>query len=56
MGAASTMRRDHFDPIRRHQDVVEMIAVVAEIPNQSCGDVGEEARVEGGRDEVWLIR
>ena len=39
----------------RHQQVVESIAVIAAVADQAPREVGEEARVEGGGDEVWLI-
>jgi hypothetical protein len=54
--AAVPIRGDHFDPIRAHQRVVERIAVVAAIADQPRGKIGEEAGLEGGRDEVRLIR
>ena len=47
---------DHLDAVPVEQQRVERIAVVAAIADQSCGEVAEEAGVEGGRDEVWLIR
>src|SRR6187431_3038417 len=54
--AAPTIRRDHLDAVLRHQQVVESIAVIAAVADQAPREVGEEARVEGGGDEVWLIR
>src|SRR3954469_12337596 len=54
--AASTIRRDHLDAVLRHQQVVESIAVIAAVADQAPREVGKEARVEGGGDEVWLIR
>ena len=50
------IRRDHLDAVLRHQQVVESIAVIAAVADQAPREVGEEPRVEGGGDEVWLIR
>ena len=50
------IRRDNLDAVLRHQQVVESIAVIAAVADQAPREVGEEARVEGGGDEVWLIR
>jgi hypothetical protein len=32
------------------------IAVIAAVADQAPGEVGEDARVEGGGNEVWLTR
>jgi hypothetical protein len=53
---AAPMRGDHLDAVRREQGVVEAVAVVAAVADQSFGKVREEARVERGGDEVRLIR
>ncbi len=54
--ASLAIRGDHLDAVLRHQQVVESIAVIAAVADQAPREVGEEARVEGGGDEVWLIR
>ena len=54
--AAAPMARDHLDAIVRQQVGVEGIAVVPAIADQARREVGEEAGVEGGRDEVRLMR
>src|SRR5512134_1152648 len=54
--AAPTIRRDHLDAVLRHQQVVESIAVIAAVADQAPREVREEARVEAGWDDVWLIR
>lgn len=48
--------RDHLDAVLRDQQVVESIAVIAAVADQAPQEVGEEARVKAGGDEVWLIR
>lgn len=54
--AASAIRGDHLNAVRRHQRLIEAVAVVAPIADQTRGDVGDEARIERGGDEVRLIR
>ena len=46
-----TVSRDHFDPPACHQRVVEAIAVVGLVANQSRREVFEEARLERVFDE-----
>ncbi len=53
---AAAMRGDHLDAVRRHQGLVERVAVIAAIANQPRREIREEAGVEGWGDEVWLIR
>ena len=53
---AATVRRDHLDAIRVQELRVERIAVVAAIADQARREIGEEAGIEGGRDEVRLMR
>ena len=48
--------RDHLDAVLGHQTFVEGIAVVGAVADQSRREVREEAGVEGGGDEVRLIR
>lgn len=50
------MRRDHLDAVGRHQELVERVAVVTAIADQPRREVREEPGVEGGGDEVRLIR
>ena len=47
---------DQFDAVAVAQQRIERVAVIAAIADQSRGEFGEEARVEGGGDEVRLIR
>ncbi len=42
--------------VRRQQRGIELIAVIAAIADQSRREIREEAGLEGGGDEVWLIR
>ncbi len=42
-----TMTRDHLDAVRRHQHLVERIAVVGFVADQALGKVGEEASFQG---------
>lgn len=52
----SAMPGDHLDPVLLAQDVIEGVAVVAAIADQSLRELREEAGVEGGGDEVRLMR
>ena len=54
--APTTVRRNHLDAIRLHQGVIERVAVVPAIADQSRREVGEEALLKRGRHEVRLIR
>jgi hypothetical protein len=47
---------DHLDAVGGQQRGVERVAVVSPIADQSRGEVSKEAGVEGGRDEVRLMR
>ena len=53
---AVTMRGDHLDVVAFPEQRVERITVVSAVADQSRGEVGEEASVEGRGDEVRLIR
>ena len=46
----------HLDAVLGHHTFVEGIAVVAAVADQARREVREEAGVEGGGDEVRLIR
>jgi len=48
--------RDHLDAVLAHQTFVEGIAVVAAVADEARREVHEEAGVEGGGDELRLIR
>jgi hypothetical protein len=48
--------RNHLDAITLAEDGIERIAVVPAVADQSRGEGAEEAGVEGGGDEVRLIR
>jgi hypothetical protein len=54
--AAAAMPGDHLDTVLLAQGVVEGVAVVAAIADQSRGEFAEEAGVEGRGDEVRLMR
>jgi hypothetical protein len=47
-GAAPTIRGDHLDPVGAHERVIERVAVVAAVADQSGGEIAEEAGLEGG--------
>jgi hypothetical protein len=53
---ATAMRHDHLDAVGLHQDCVERVAGIPAIADQAGREVREEAGVEGGGDEVRLIR
>lgn len=53
---AAAMPGDHLDAVLLAQDLIEGIAVVAAVADQSIGEFGEEAGVEGGGHEVRLMR
>src|SRR6266542_3520760 len=44
----AAMGRDHLDPVGGHQLLIECVAIVAAIADQTRGEVREEAGVEGG--------
>jgi len=50
------VRGDHLDAIALAKYGIERITVVPAVADQSCGEFGEKAGVEGGGDEVRLIR
>src|SRR6186997_2255114 len=54
--ASPAMRGDHLDAVPLAEQGVERIAVIAAVPDQPLWEVREEPTVEGGRDEVRLIR
>ena len=54
--AAAPIRGDHLNAVRRHQHVVERVAVVAAFADQTRREVGEKPGVERGGDEVRVIR
>jgi hypothetical protein len=51
----AAMRRDHRDS-ELGQRCVESISVIGAIADEASGEVGDEARVEGGSDEPTLVR
>lgn len=53
---APPVRRDHLDAVLRAELRIEAVAVVAAIADQARRQLAEEAGVEGGGDEVALIR
>ena len=53
---AAAMPGDHLDAVLIAKDSIQGVAVVAAIANQPRREVREEARVEGGRDEVGFMR
>lgn len=53
---AAAMPGDHLDVVLFAQDLIEDVAVVAAIADQSVGEFREEAGVEGGGHEVRLMR
>ena len=54
--AAAAMSGDHRDAIALPQERIERVAVVAAVADQSRGELGQEAGVEGRGNEVRLIR
>ena len=50
------VRGDHLDAVALAEQGVERVAVVPAVADQSLREVREEAPLEGGGDEVWLIR
>jgi hypothetical protein len=50
------MPGDHFNAVVLPELRIERIAVVAAIADQSVWKIGQEPEIEGGRDEVRLIR
>jgi hypothetical protein len=58
LGAAAprAIRRNHLDAVVVAQLHIEQVAVVAAIADEAGREFAEEAGVEGGRDEVRLIR
>jgi len=52
----ASVRGDHLDPVGRQQLLVERVAVIAAVTDQPRREVREEAGLEGGVDEVRLIR
>jgi hypothetical protein len=54
--ATAPVRRDHLNAVGRQQFGVQCIAVVPAVADQPRRKIGEESRVEGGGDEVRLIR
>ena len=54
--AARAIGRDHLDTVLVAELRIEQVAVVAAIANQPWRELPEEASVEGGGDEVRLIR
>ena len=53
---AAAMPGDHLDAVSLAQDLIEGVAVVAAVADQSVWEFREEAGVEGGGDEVRLMR
>lgn len=49
-------RRTHLDALSGHQGLVERIAALGAVPDQSRRQVREEACLESGGDEVPFIR
>ena len=47
---------DQLDPALAPQPLIQAVAVVGAVPNQSLGSVAEEAAVEGGLDERDFMR
>src|SRR4249920_1180842 len=56
LATPSAVCGDHLDAVASPERRVERVAVVAAVADQSRRELGEEARVEGGGDEVGLIR
>ena len=54
--SARAVGRDHLDAVLVAELGVEPVAVIAAVADQSSREFGEEPRVEGGGDEVRLIR
>src|ERR1700733_10335963 len=53
--APTPVRGDHLDSVGSHEGRIERITVVAPVADQARREVGEEAGLEGGGDEVRLI-
>ena len=53
---AAAMSGNHLDAVLVAQDLIERVAVVAAVADQSRGERADEAGVEGGGDEVRLMR
>ena len=53
---AAAMPGDHLDAVPLAQEVIERVAVVPTVTDQSVGEVGEEAGVKSDGDEVRLMR
>ena len=50
------MPGDHLDAVLIAEDLIEGVAVVAAVADQARRELREEARIEGGGDEVGLMR
>jgi hypothetical protein len=55
-GAHGPVWRDHLDAVVLHQPLIEAVAVVGPVADQSFGEVGEESLFEGGFDEFGFMR
>ena len=53
---APAMPGDHLDAVLIAEDLIEGVAVVAAVADQARRELREEARIEGGGDEVGLMR
>ena len=53
---AAAVPSDHLDPVVLAQNPIERVAIVATVADQSVGELREETGVEGGGDEVRLMR
>jgi hypothetical protein len=54
--AIATMRRDQFDSVLLGQKIIQCVAVIAPIRNQSLRLLGDKAVLEGGLDQLLLMR
>jgi len=54
--AIATMRRDQFDSVLPGKKIVQSVAVITPIRNQSFGLLGDKAMLNRGIDEFLLMR
>ena len=54
--AGGIVGRDQFDPVAFAQPLIQRVAVVGAVADQSLRGVGEEALFEGGFDEFRFMR
>lgn len=53
---AAAMPGNHLDAVLLAQDLIERVAVVPTVTNESVGEIREETGVQRGGDEVRLMR